>query len=177
MVVVDVAVAAGPDEFARFQAGLLRDHHRQQRIRSDVERHPDEHVARTLVQLAAEPPVGHVELEQGVAGRQRHVLDLGRVPCADHHTTGVGVVADQVEDIADLVDGAIRVFGSRRGPAAPLHTVHGTEVAILVRPVIPDVHVVLLQPAHVAAALEEPQQLVCQSLEEHGLGGEQRESF
>ena len=45
---------------------------RQQRIGGDVEGHAEEHVGGALVELAGEPAVGDVELEQAVAGRQRH---------------------------------------------------------------------------------------------------------
>ena len=78
MVVVDVAVTTGPDEFARFKTSLLGHHHGQQRVGSDIERHAKEHIAGTLVQLAGELAIGHVELEQRMAGRQRHLLHLGR---------------------------------------------------------------------------------------------------
>src|SRR5690349_11290958 len=41
VVVVDVAVPAGPDELADLQAGLRGHHVRQQRVARDVERHPE----------------------------------------------------------------------------------------------------------------------------------------
>jgi len=63
VVVVDVAVAAGPNEFAGLESRLLGHHEGEQRIGGDVERHAEEHVAGTLVQLAAQAAVGHVELE------------------------------------------------------------------------------------------------------------------
>ena len=53
VVVVNMAVAAGPDEFARLEPGLLRHHHGEQRVGGDIERHAEEHVTGTLVQLAA----------------------------------------------------------------------------------------------------------------------------
>lgn len=42
VVVVDMAVAAGPDEVAHFQAALLGQHMGQQRIAGDVEGHAQE---------------------------------------------------------------------------------------------------------------------------------------
>ena len=71
------------DEFARLEPRHLRHHQRQQRIGRDVERHAEEHVAPALVELAAEPAVGDVELEQAMAWRQRHLVDLRRVPRRD----------------------------------------------------------------------------------------------
>jgi hypothetical protein len=57
-----------------FEPGHLRHHHGQQRVGGDVERHAEEDVGRALVELAGQPAVGDVELEQAVAGRQRHLL-------------------------------------------------------------------------------------------------------
>ena len=73
-------VAEGVDELAGLQAGDLRHHHGQQRIGGDVERHAEEDVGGALVELAGELAVGDVELEQAVAGRQRLLVDVGRVP-------------------------------------------------------------------------------------------------
>jgi hypothetical protein len=44
---------------------------------------PRNRSAGALVELAAELAVGDIELEQAVAGWQRHVVDLGRVPGRD----------------------------------------------------------------------------------------------
>lgn len=72
MVPVDVGVSADPDEPSGPVAGLLGDHHGEERVFRDVERHAEEHVAGALVQLAVEPVAAHVELEQAVAWRQCH---------------------------------------------------------------------------------------------------------
>ncbi len=72
VVPVDVCVSAHPDEPSWPVAGLLGDHHGQERVFRDVERHAEEHVAGTLVQLAVEPVAAHMELEQAVAWRQCH---------------------------------------------------------------------------------------------------------
>ena len=77
---VDMRVAEGMDEVAGLEAAGLCHHHRQQRIRGDVERHAEEHVGAALVQLAREASARDVELEQRVARRQGHVVHLGGVP-------------------------------------------------------------------------------------------------
>jgi hypothetical protein len=59
----------------------LRDHQRQQRVRGDIERHAEEDVGAALVELARQPAVGHVELEQRVAGRSA-IFEVGHVPRA-----------------------------------------------------------------------------------------------
>src|SRR5580765_7906815 len=59
---------------------------------------------------------------------------------------------------------------------APLIAVHRPELAVLVRPFVPDRHAALLQPAHVGVAAQEPEQLVEDRLDVQLLGGEQRKA-
>src|SRR5262245_1392703 len=54
VVVVDVAVAARPDEVADLEVALLREHVREQGVARDVERNAEEDVRAALIQLAAE---------------------------------------------------------------------------------------------------------------------------
>ena len=156
MVVVDVAVAARPDEVARLEVALLREHVREERVARDVERDAEEDVGAALVDLAAESlAAGDVELEERVAGRERHPWDLGDVPGAHDDPPRVGVLAEEPHDLCDLVDMA--AVGRR--PAAPLHAVDGPELAVRVRPLVPDRDAVLLQPADVRVAAQEPEEL------------------
>mmetsp|Transcript_50959 Transcript_50959/g.119503 ORF Transcript_50959/g.119503 Transcript_50959/m.119503 type:complete len:266 (+) Transcript_50959:42-839(+) len=172
MVVVDVAVAAGPDEVAQLQLALLGQHHRQQRIAGDVEGHAEEDVRRALVELAAQLAVRHVELEEGVAGHQRHLGQVGHVPGADDDAAAVRVGLERLHDVGDLVDMA----AVRRRPAAPLHAVDRAEVAIRPGPLVPDRHAALLQPLDVAVAAQEPQQLQDDGFQMHLLRRHQREA-
>ncbi len=55
VVVVDVAVAARPDQVADLEVALLREHVREKRVARDVERDAEEHVRASLVDLAAQP--------------------------------------------------------------------------------------------------------------------------
>src|SRR5512144_3086816 len=75
MVEIEVTVATRPDEFADAEVALLRDHVRQERVGRDVERHSEEQIRAPLVQLARELAVDDVELEQRVAGCERHPRD------------------------------------------------------------------------------------------------------
>ena len=54
-----------------------------------------------------------------------------------------------------------------RRPAAPLDAVDGSQLAVLVRPFVPDRDAVLPQPAHVRVAAQEPEELVRDRLEVH----------
>ena len=60
----------------------LRHHVHQQGVAGDVERHPEESIGAALVDLQRQAPVGHVELEEGVAGHQSHLAEVGHVPGA-----------------------------------------------------------------------------------------------
>lgn len=61
VVVVDVHVYDGPTELSDVQAGLLRDHVRQQPVRRDIERHAEEHLRGALVRLAGELAGGAID--------------------------------------------------------------------------------------------------------------------
>ena len=152
VVAIDVRVAKGVDELSGLQTGHLRHHEQQQRVTGDVEWHAQEQVGAALIELQAQASLRHIELEQRVARWQRHGGNLGHVPCAHNHASRVGVVAQLVHYLRNLVDGAAAVVG----PGAPLVTVDGPQVAMLVGPLVPDAHTMLLQIAHVGVAMQEP---------------------
>ena len=122
---VDVHVTTRPDELADLQIALLCDHVDEQRVAGDVEGHAQEHVTASLVQLAGQLAVGHVELEERVTGRQQHLVDLGGVPGRDDEASRVRVRLDLLDQVRDLVDGV--AVGA--GPAAPLDAVDRAQVA------------------------------------------------
>ncbi|MNS85947.1 hypothetical protein D3C72_1198280 [compost metagenome] len=173
MVVVQVAVAAGPDEVAHFQPGLLRHHVGQQRIAGDIERHAQEDIGAALVELARQPAIGHVELEERVAGRQLHARDVGHVPGRHDQAARIRIGADLRHQVGDLVD----MSAVRRRPRAPLRAVDRAQFAVLVGPFVPDADAVLLQPAHIGRALQEPQQFQDDGLQVQLLGGHHRKAF
>jgi hypothetical protein len=51
------------------------DHHGEQRVAGDVERHAEEQIRAALVELAAQFAAIDEELKQAVAGRQGHLVD------------------------------------------------------------------------------------------------------
>ena len=69
---------------------------------------------------------------------------------------------------ADLIDAA----PVRRRPRAPLIAVDGPEIAVAVRPFVPDADPVVLQVLDVGVPLQEPQELVNDGFEVQLLGGE-----
>ena len=94
MIQIEMRIAESVDELARLQTGHLRHHHREQRIGRDVERHAEEDIGRALIELAGELAVADIELEQAVARRQRHLLDVGGVPGGHDQAARIGVALD-----------------------------------------------------------------------------------
>ena len=171
VVVVDVTVSTCPDELANLKPDLLRHHVSQQRVGRDIERHTEEHVGRTLIELTTQFAVGHIELEQQVARRQSHVVYFGDVPGRDDVTARIRRAAQRVDDGRDLVD--VTALSSR--PRAPLVPVDRSEFTLGIGPFVPDGHAAFLQPVDVRRALQEPQKLDDHRPDVDLLGGDQRE--
>lgn len=166
-------VAEGVDEFARFKIRHLRDHHREQRIGRDVERHAEKDVRRALVELARQTALRDIELKQAMARRQRHAIDVGRIPGADDEAARIRVAPDGIDDIADLIDDA----AVGRGPRAPLPAVDRPEFALGVGPFVPDRHAMVTQVFDVGVAGQKPQKFVDDRLEVQLLGRQKRKSL
>ena len=78
-----MAVAAGPDKVTDIQITLLSNHVREQRIARNVKRYAEEDVAASLIKLAGQFSLSHIELEEHVARRQSHLIDFSDVPGRD----------------------------------------------------------------------------------------------
>ena len=128
MVQVEVSIAQRMDKLACLQATLLRNHHCQQGIRCYIERHAEEGVGTTLIELARELAIGNIELEQDVARWQCHILHIRYVPRRDNHTTRVGVILDCVNHLLNLVNSRTVWLT----PAAPLIAIDVVEVALCI---------------------------------------------
>ena len=165
MVGIDVRVAEGMHEMARFQARDLRDHVREHRVAGDVERHAEEEVRAALIQLAAEASVGRdVELEERVAGGQGDLVGFLGIPAGDDQAAAGRVALDLFDHAADLVDAVVRegaVGLLRRPEIAPLMAVDGAEVAggaaelgalLGGGPFVPDADAALGEPGVLGAA-------------------------
>src|SRR5262245_60955229 len=66
--------------------------------------------------------------------RQRHLVDVGRVPGGDDEAARVRIATDVGQHVRDLVDGA--AIGRR--PRAPLPAIDWSELAGFVGPFVPD---------------------------------------
>jgi len=144
-----VQVAERVNELARLQSAHLRHHQQQQRVRRDVERHTEKQIRAALIQLAAQHAVAHVELHQRVARRQRHLVEFAGVPRADNVPPAVRVVFQPVDQPVNLIHRA----AIRCAPVAPLRAVHPAKVAVLVRPLVPNRHPVVIEILDVRVAL------------------------
>ena len=101
---IEVCVAECVDEFTGFKTRDLRDHHGEQGVGRDVERYAKEDIGGALVELAREFAVRDIELEECVAGRQRHFRDITRVPGRNDEAAGVRVVLNLLDHVFDLID-------------------------------------------------------------------------
>ena len=173
MVGVKVAIAAGPDELADLQPALLREHVGEQRIAGDVERHAQEDIGGALIELQRQPAVGDTRLEQAMARRERHGVQLARIPRRDDLAARGGLRFDLLDQLGDLVD----VAAVACIPVAPLLAVDGAKLARLVGPFVPDAYPLLLQPAHVGLPTQKPEQFDDDRAQVQLLGGEHGEAL
>lgn len=175
-----MAVTTCPNELTNVQVTLLCHHMGQQCITGDVEGHTQEDVGAALIELAAQLAATtffsgrcHIELKEGVARHQGHLVEFGYIPGTHHDATRVWVGFELLHHFTDLVDVAAIWFW----PVAPLHTVYRTQATVFAGPFVPDGAVVFLQPLHIAVATKEPQQLNDDGLQEDLLRGHQRKTF
>ena len=170
---VEMQVAERVDEIARLQITDLRHHQRKQRVAGDVERDTQKNIRAALVKLATQFALADVKLKQRVTRRQRHALDLAGIPRADDESAAVGIFFDLRDDVLDLVDAA-SISGA---PVAPLRAIDATEIAVRIRPFVPDRHAVVREIFDVRLATQEPEQLVDDGLGVDFLGGQQRKTI
>src|SRR5438270_4341124 len=149
-------VSEGVDEIARTQVANLGHHHRQERIGGDIEGHTQEKIGATLIQLATELAFIYMKLEEHMTRGECHPIDLGGIPRVHDEPARLWIGSDLGDDTCDLVD----PFIFRATPVPPLCAIDTPEISLLVRPFIPNRHPMLVQPADVSVAAQEPKQLV-----------------
>ena len=107
-----------------------------------------------------------------MAWGQLHAGDIANIPGRHDQPARIRIAANLREHLSELID----MPAARRGPRTPLVAVHGPQVTVLVRPLVPDGHAVLSQIAHVGVAGDKPQQFVNDRLGVQLLGREERKS-
>ncbi len=173
MVEIEVGVAEGMHEIAGLKTCHLRHHLKKQGIGRYIERHAKEAVGTALIELKAEAPVGHIELEKSVAGRQVHIRQVCHIPRAHYDTARIGIMLYRFDGFRYLVDRAADIVG----PRTPLIAVDMAEIAVRTGPFVPYPHTVFLQIAHIGIAAQKPQQFVYNRLEMQLLGSDEREAL
>src|ERR1700730_7461080 len=123
-----MAVPARPDQLTGLQVALLCTHVHEQRITCDVEGNAQKNIRAALVQLAGQALRGDVELKEGMARHQRHLLQLADVPGADNDAPGIRVAPELLYGLRDLINGA----SVGRQPGSPLLAVNRTKLALFV---------------------------------------------
>ena len=159
---VKMQIAERVDEIARLQTANLRHHQREQRVAGDVERHAEENIRAALVKLAAQLAVAHVKLEQRVARRQRHAAQCSpgfHAVTMSRRLSGFFLICAMTSSIW------LRQRPSARAPVAPLRAIDAAQVAVLVRPFVPDRHAVVVETFDVRVAAQKPEQFVDDGLE------------
>ena len=104
MVAVEMRIAEGVNKCTSLEATHLCHHVREQCVGCNIEGDAEEHIGAALVQLAVEFAVGHMKLEECVAGHERHFIKFTNVPSRDDYSTAVGIVFDHVNGLFDLID-------------------------------------------------------------------------
>ena len=129
---------------------------REEAVGCDVEWNAEEDISRPLVHLTMKSPAEDIELDERMAGHQGHGVEVIDVPCTDDDPAGGRILLDQPDGLGDLVvDAPITAL-----PASPLLTIDGSEIPMLIRPLVPDADTVVLQVTDVGASFQEPEQLM-----------------
>lgn len=128
MVDVEVSVAQSMNKLSDAQITNLRNHRRQKRVRRNIEWNAQEGVGTTLVELAREFAICHIELKKYMARGQSHTLNLAHIPRRHNHSTRIGIFLYRFYHLANLIDNL--TVGS--SPATPLCAIDITQVAIAV---------------------------------------------
>ena len=115
----------------------------------------------------------NVELKEEVAGGKGHFRDFSHIPGGDDVAARGGIIFESVDEFGNLVDGGTVFFR----PRAPLLPVNRAEVAIFVRPFIPDADFVFLEVGNVGVSFEKPEKFVNNRTQMEFFGGETGESL
>src|SRR6266404_7064908 len=107
-----------------------------------------------------------------MTGRQRHLVDLGRIPRAHNQTPARRISFHFGDHFVDLID-ARAVFAP---PIAPLRAINAAEFAFFIGPFVPNAHAMLVEITNVGIAAQKPEQLVNNRFDVQLLRREQRKS-
>ena len=78
---IEMTVPSSPNELTGLQSAYLGNHAGQEAIRRNVEWDAKECIGTPLIKIAGQPPLIHIELEEGMAWHQRHFVQFAYIPC------------------------------------------------------------------------------------------------
>ena len=133
---------------------------------------PRKDIRAALVELQTQLPIPNEELEQSMTGWQSHPIEFARIPSTYDVTTTVRVGSDLLHDLCNL----IHVSTIRFSPIAPLGAIHPAQISAVIRPLIPDRHLILTKVGDIGVPLQKPKQLVDDRTHMKFLGRDQRET-
>src|SRR5207253_9965082 len=113
---IHVGIGEDVDELAGLELGFAGHEVEQERVLRNVERYAEDEIAGPLVHHQRQARARDEKLEEGVASRQRGLLDLAGIPGRDQHSPARRPFPDETDDLAQLIDA--RAVG--RGPVSPL---------------------------------------------------------
>src|SRR2546421_4185969 len=112
----------------------MRDQVCEQRVRADIERHAEERIRRSLIELAMKNTFARTllnfELKQRVTWRQIDVVTFARVPAADDQSSRIGIRFDLINQSRDLINAvAFWIVPPERSPEVSINGAHVTRFA------------------------------------------------
>src|SRR6516162_9947371 len=96
-------IPEGMDKFSRNELANLGDHHGQQGIGSNIERHSQEYVCTPLVELATQFSLGYIKLEHRMTRHECHFWKIGYIPGTDNQSPAVRRRSDLSDHLGNLV--------------------------------------------------------------------------
>ena len=85
-----------------------------------------------------------------------HEMELARIPSGYHQAAAIGIFFDVLDHAGDLIDRD----PLRSAPVAPLGSIDAAEIALFIRPLIPNRDLIFPEVSGVRIALKEPKKLV-----------------
>jgi len=173
MVQIYMSITQCMDKFTCLKPCMLCHHHQEERIRGNVKGNSQEDIGTSLVELTGKFPIGNVKLEEDVAWRKCHIVQLTYVPGTNYMPPGIGVLLNRIQHLAYLVD----MCPIRCRPASPLVPIYMAQLSIFIGPFIPDLYPMVVEVSCIGIAIEKPEQLMNDGFQVKFFGGHQWETI
>jgi len=108
-----------------------------------------------------------------MTGWECHAVHISGVPRGYDQPSAIRILFDHLHQYGDLIDAS--TIGC--WPVAPLVTIYRTEVAIGIRPFVPDLHTVIPEVLDIGITFQEPEQFMDDTFGMQFFRGKQRETI